>query len=138
MGRAATYQFRLPRAPSKLALNVSRDEALTASLGSLCYCLTTPWVKTFFLISNLNLPSCSLKPLVLSVFGVIIATVLRHVISFPLRKFVHLLSWNDFLGWRNGHVCVYIYIYMYVWCFTLSYVQVYCGILGSCVLVLLT
>jgi len=32
--RAATHQTRLPRAPSKLALNASRDEAPTAFLGS--------------------------------------------------------------------------------------------------------
>jgi len=34
MGRAATQQLRLPRAPSNLALSSSRDGAPTASLGS--------------------------------------------------------------------------------------------------------
>ena len=49
-------------------LNTSREGAATASLGNLCQCFTTLTVKNFFLISNLNLPSFSLKlfPLVLS------------------------------------------------------------------------
>ena len=34
MGRAAPHQLRLPRAPSNLALNASRDGAPTDSLGS--------------------------------------------------------------------------------------------------------
>jgi len=32
IGRAATHQLRLPRAPSNLALNASRDGASTASV----------------------------------------------------------------------------------------------------------
>lgn len=40
--------------------------APTASLGSLCQCLSTLTAKYFFLPSNLNLPSFSLKPLPLS------------------------------------------------------------------------
>jgi len=57
------------RAPSNLALNTSREEAATASLGNLCQCFTILMVKNFFLVSNLNLPSFSLQPfpLVLSV-----------------------------------------------------------------------
>ncbi|KAK4815356.1 hypothetical protein QYF61_001344 [Mycteria americana] len=51
------------RAPSSLTLNVSRDGAPTTSLGNLCQCFTTVIVKKFFLISSLNLPSLSLKPL---------------------------------------------------------------------------
>ena len=34
MGRAASHQLRLPRAPSNLALSTSMDGASTASLGS--------------------------------------------------------------------------------------------------------
>ena len=49
--------------PSNLALNTSRQGASTASLGNLFQCLTTLPVKNFFLTSNLNLPSFSLKPL---------------------------------------------------------------------------
>jgi len=33
MGRAAPHQLRLPRAPSNLAMNTSRDGAPTACLG---------------------------------------------------------------------------------------------------------
>ena len=56
-GRAAPSQLRLPGAPSNLALSTSRDGAPTASLGSLCQCLTTFWVNNFFLTAYLNLPS---------------------------------------------------------------------------------
>ena len=59
MGRAATHQIRLPRAPFNLTLNVSRDGTATASLGSLCQFLTTLSVKNFFLPSNLILFSFS-------------------------------------------------------------------------------
>ncbi|KAK4827794.1 hypothetical protein QYF61_021747 [Mycteria americana] len=53
----------LLKTPSNLALNNSRDGASTTSLGNLFQCLTTLIVKNFFPISNLNLPSFSLKPL---------------------------------------------------------------------------
>jgi len=68
MGRDTFHQTRLLRAPSSLALNTATEGAVTASLGNLCQGLTTHRVKNFFLISNLNLPSFSLKtfPLVLS------------------------------------------------------------------------
>jgi len=62
-GLVATHQIRLPRPLSNLVLNTSRDGASTASLGSLCQGLTALWVKSFFLPSNVNLPSLSLKPL---------------------------------------------------------------------------
>ncbi|KAK4829612.1 hypothetical protein QYF61_005739 [Mycteria americana] len=63
-----TYQHfqRLLKAPSNLALNTSKDGASTTSLGNLFQCLTTLIGKNFFLISNLNLPSFSLKPLPLA------------------------------------------------------------------------
>ncbi|KAK4822069.1 hypothetical protein QYF61_009330 [Mycteria americana] len=51
-------------APSNLTLNVSRDGASTTSLGNLSQCLTTLIVK-FFLKYSLNLPSLSLRPLLL-------------------------------------------------------------------------
>ncbi|KAK4826482.1 hypothetical protein QYF61_009478 [Mycteria americana] len=57
--------IRLLRAPSNLTLNVSRDGASATSLGNLSQCLTTLIVKHFFLKSSLNLPSFSLKPLLL-------------------------------------------------------------------------
>jgi len=56
---------RLLRAPSNLALSVSRDGASITSLGNLGQGLTTLTVKNVFLISSLNLPSLSLKPLLL-------------------------------------------------------------------------
>ena len=61
MGRDTFHQTRLLQAPSILALDTAREGAATASLGNLCQCLTTLTVKNFFLISNLNLPSFSLK-----------------------------------------------------------------------------
>ena len=45
-----------------LALKVSSGRASTMSLGNVFQCLTTPTVKDFFLISNLNLLHFSLKP----------------------------------------------------------------------------
>lgn len=54
------------KAPPNLALNTFRDGASTISLGSLFLCLTTLVVKNFFLVSNQNLPSFSLKPLLLA------------------------------------------------------------------------
>jgi len=43
-------------------LNASREGAFTTALGNLFQYLTTLPEKNFFLISSLNLPSCSLKP----------------------------------------------------------------------------
>ena len=65
MCRVANHQTRLPRATSSLALNASRDGASTASLGNLFQCVTTLCLKNFLLISNLNLPCLSLRPLLL-------------------------------------------------------------------------
>ena len=62
MDRDTFYQTRLLRPPSNLALNAAREGAATASLGNLGQGLTTLTVKTFFLMSNLNLPSLSSKP----------------------------------------------------------------------------
>jgi len=66
-GRDTFHQTRLLKAPAYPALNTTREGAATASLGKLCQGLTTLRVKKFFLLSNLNLPSFSLKslPLVL-------------------------------------------------------------------------
>jgi len=46
-----------------MALNTCREGASTASLGNLFQCFTALIVNNFFLISSLNLPSFSLKPL---------------------------------------------------------------------------
>jgi len=63
MGGDPFLQTRLLNAPSSLALNTAREGAATPSLGNLCQCLTTLRVKDFFLTSNLNPLSFSLKPL---------------------------------------------------------------------------
>ena len=63
MGRDNCHQTRLLQALTNLALDAAREGAATVSLANLCRCLTTSTVKNFFLISSLNLPSFSLKPL---------------------------------------------------------------------------
>ena len=75
--RVATHQIRLPRVPS--------NRACTASLCSLCQCLTIPLVNNFFLIPNLNLFSFSLKllPLVLS---------LHTLLKSPSTVFLYVLK----------------------------------------------
>ena len=47
---------------SKRLLNTCRDGDSTTSLGSPSQCLTTPYRKKCFLISNLNLPWHNLRP----------------------------------------------------------------------------
>jgi len=54
----------LPRVPSNLSLNISRDGASTAFLVSLCQRLAILSVKIFFLIFSLNLPPFSFKTIV--------------------------------------------------------------------------
>ena len=49
--------------PIQPGLECFQGGASTASLGNLFQCLTNTTVKNFFLISSLNLPSFSLKPL---------------------------------------------------------------------------
>jgi len=65
------------RAPSSLALSTAREGAATASLGSQGQGLTTLRVKNFFLRSDLNLPSFSLKPspLVPSLYALVTAAL---------------------------------------------------------------
>jgi len=50
-------------ATSTWFLNTSRDGDPTATLSSLCHCLSTLSEQKFFLISNLNLPWCNFRPL---------------------------------------------------------------------------
>jgi len=65
MSRDIYHYIRLLRALSNLTLNVSRDGASTTSLGNPFQCFNTLMVKNLFLISTLNLPSFSLKPVAL-------------------------------------------------------------------------
>ncbi|XP_074680765.1 repressor of RNA polymerase III transcription MAF1 homolog isoform X1 [Strix aluco] len=62
MGRDIFNEIKLPKAPSNLALNPSREGAATASLGNLCQGLAPLTGKNFCLRSDLNLPSFSLDP----------------------------------------------------------------------------
>jgi len=50
------------RAPSSLTMNVSSNEAPTTTVGTLFQCLTALSVKSFLLITNLNLLSFSQSP----------------------------------------------------------------------------
>jgi len=73
MGQDTFHQTRLLKAPSNVSLNPSRERAATASLDNLFQHLTTLIVNNFFLRSNLNVPSFSLKPvsLVLSLHALV-------------------------------------------------------------------
>ena len=62
MGTDTFDYTRLLKALSNLALSTSREGAATASLGNLGQGLTTLRANNFFLLSNLNPPSFSLKP----------------------------------------------------------------------------
>lgn len=62
LSRDTFHSTWVARAPSNLAVNVSRDGTSTSSLGNPFQCLSTLIVKNFFFISNKNLPSFSLKP----------------------------------------------------------------------------
>jgi len=66
MGRDTFHYTTLLKARSNPPFNTAREGAPRAPLGNLVQCLTTLTVKHFFLISNLNLHSFSLKPLPLS------------------------------------------------------------------------
>jgi len=63
MSRDIFHSIRLLRAPSNLTMNVPSNGASATSLDNLFHCFTILIVKNFFLISSLNLPSPSLKPL---------------------------------------------------------------------------
>ena len=52
MGRAAPHQLRLHRTPSNLALNASRDEALTAYLGKMSHLLKEDCNYLYFSLSG--------------------------------------------------------------------------------------
>ncbi|KAJ7421671.1 hypothetical protein WISP_41664 [Willisornis vidua] len=69
MGKDIFHHPRLLQALSNLALDTSRDGAVTASLGNLCQGLPTLTGKNFFLISNPTLlcqfeaiPPCPVPP----------------------------------------------------------------------------
>lgn len=65
MGRSTSDQIKLPKSPSSLALNTSKDGASTASLGDLFQCLIPLVAEKFFLEIRLNPAYFNLKPLLL-------------------------------------------------------------------------
>ena len=64
-------------------MNISREGASTALLGNLFQCLTILTVKNFFLISSLDLPSSSFKPLPLS-SPCPVCAYKKSLLSFPV------------------------------------------------------
>ena len=115
-GRDPVHQPRLLKIASSLALSTAREGAATVSLGSLGQGLTTLRVKNFFLISDLNLPSFSLKPspLVLSLQA--IQDYVSHDLKYffdtntyvlcleASNKHFSLLYWKD-AKWRTRSRC---------------------------------
>ena len=100
MGREATHQTRLLKTPSNLALNTSRDGASTASLGSLCQCLTTLRVKNFFWIET---PFVTTPQLQLIVSSVLTLTVLWQQL-WPESQLKDSMVWvNEELVHKLGH-----------------------------------
>ena len=88
-----------------MVLNVSRDGASTTSLGNPFQCFTTLIVKNFFLLSSLNLPCFSLKPLplvlsLLSLLKRLSPFFLLSVVAWVEAKSIDFLTYHfceDFL-----------------------------------------
>ena len=74
---------------SSTRLGCSELNPTWPSLGNLCQCLTTLMVKNVFLISNLNLPSCSLEP-----FPLVLS--LHTLVKSPSPSFL----WAPFRYWK--------------------------------------
>ena len=75
------------QSPVQPGLEHCQGGASTASLGNLCPCLITLTVKNSFLISNLNLPSFSLKPLPL-------VLSLHALVKIPSPAFLQASPWK--------------------------------------------
>jgi len=93
IGTDISPQIRLPRDPSSLITNTSRDGASTV-LGSLLQGLTTLIVKNF-LLSHLNLSSFSLKPLSL----ILSLQVLVKHLSPSFLYFLYMMKSNGWMGY---------------------------------------
>lgn len=101
---------QVPQGPN-LSLNISRDGTSTSSLANLFHYLTTPIVKNFFLLSNLDLLPSSLKllPLVLSLSALVkspspsfMQDLLRHwkaAVGYPVSL---LFSRLNIPSWRGS------------------------------------
>jgi len=101
------HQMRLSRVPFNVALSSSRDGASTASLDSLCECLTTIWAQNFFLKSSQDLPSSSLNP-----FPLVLSMSNRGNISHPpvheLPLSTGRMQWG--LPKAFSSLCLYTYL----------------------------
>ena len=84
LGRDTFHQTRLLRVLCNLALNTAREGAATASLGNRRQGLTTLRTKNFFLLSNLNLLSLSVK--LLSLILSLHALVKSQMVACALLK----------------------------------------------------
>lgn len=95
---------------STCLLNTSRDGDSTTSVGSLFHCSTTILVKNFFLIADLNLSWCSLRPFPL----------LYHLLHG--RRDRHLPHYNSFLcsSVVLGPEYIYLFIYLFIYVFQKS------------------
>ncbi|KAK4828375.1 hypothetical protein QYF61_026113 [Mycteria americana] len=86
-------RIRFLKAPSIQTLNPFSDGASITSVGNLFPYLTTLIVKKFFLMSNLNLPSFSLKPLalVLPPQALVMISFLgcKHTLPAYVHFFIH-------------------------------------------------
>jgi len=91
-----THQIQLPRAPSNLASNASRDGAPTAPL-------TTLTAKDFFLMSNLNLPSGLGEVLLSLIIITPTSSAYRFGLEISCEKAFHLAFKNisNFLDIRE-------------------------------------
>jgi len=92
------------RALSNLVWNVSRDGASTASLGNPFQRFTSLIVKNFFLISSLNLPCFSLKPLplVLSLLSLLKETRRDAACSQARERQKPALPISSLMPWALG------------------------------------
>ena len=104
-GQGHLSPIRLLKALSSLTLNTSKDWTSTTSPDNLFQCLTTLIIKNFFLMSRLNLPSFSLKPLplVLSLQALVKCLVMQCLeIPFKYWK-VARKSLRSSLLWTEQH-----------------------------------
>lgn len=90
----------MPRTPCSLLLNNSRGGASSTSPCNLLQCNSTLQVKNFFLVSNLNLSSLSLKqlPLVLSLWALVKSLS-------PSLLYVPFVYWKATVRSPQGLLC---------------------------------
>ena len=96
--------IRLLRVLSSLTLNISKDGTSTTTLGNMFQCLITLIAKNFFLISSLNLPSFSLKPLPLVLSETLLRSLYSSFLQTPFRYWKAALRcpWNFLFSKLNS------------------------------------